>query len=703
MSVAAQLDQQCVNALRLLSLDMVQKANSGHPGLPLGAAPMAYVLWTRWLRVNPQNPDWPNRDRFVLSAGHGSALLYSLLHLAGYDLSLDDLRQFRQWGSKTPGHPERGHTPGVETTTGPLGQGFGNAVGMAIAEAQLAACYNRPGHALVDHHTYALVSDGDLMEGVAAEAASLAGHLKLGKLICLYDDNHVTLAGGTDITFTEDRARRFDAYGWHTVAVTDGNDLAAIDAALAAAHAETARPSLILVHTHIGYGSPEQDSFKAHGAPLGADDVRKTRQALGWPIEPDFLIPDAVLAHFREMTVRDARDEAAWNAALSAYAKDFPDLAEEFRRRLRGELPPGWDADIPVFAAEAKGLATREASGKVMNAIAPRLPALAGGSADLDPSTKTALKGLGDFNPPAAQNADRQGADSGGWSHAGRNLHFGVREHAMGAIVNGLAAHGGFIPYGSTFLIFSDYLRPSLRLAALMGLHVVHVFTHDSIAVGEDGPTHQPVEQLASLRAIPNLIVIRPGDANETAVAWRVALETRDRPVILVLSRQELPTLDRSRYAAAQGLRRGAYVLRDAPDGKPELILLASGSEIGLIVAAAERLQAQGIAVRCVSMPSWELFDALPQAERDAVLPPSVGARLAVELGVPQGWERYTGAQGDMLGVERFGASAQAAVVLREYGFTVDNLCARARKLLAASPQPPRIAAGMEMDTKEQS
>ncbi|MDD5403686.1 MAG: transketolase [Sulfuricella sp.] len=703
MSISAQLDQQCVNALRLLSLDMVQKANSGHPGLPLGAAPMAYVLWTRWLRVNPQNPDWPNRDRFVLSAGHGSALLYSLLHLAGYDLSLDDLRQFRQWGSKTPGHPERGHTPGVETTTGPLGQGFGNAVGMAIAEAQLAACYNRPGHALVDHHTYALVSDGDLMEGVAAEAASLAGHLKLGKLICLYDDNHVTLAGGTDITFTEDRARRFEAYGWHTVAVTDGNDLAALDAALAAAHAETARPSLILVRTHIGYGSPEQDSFKAHGAPLGADDVRKTRQALGWPPEPDFLIPDAVLAHFREMTVRGARDEAAWNAALSTYAKAFPDLAEELRRRLRGELPPGWDADIPVFAAEAKGLATREASGKVMNAIAPRLPALAGGSADLDPSTKTALKGLGDFNPPAAQNADRQGADSGGWSHAGRNLHFGVREHAMGAIVNGLAAHGGFIPYGSTFLIFSDYLRPSLRLAALMGLHVVHVFTHDSIAVGEDGPTHQPVEQLASLRAIPNLIVIRPGDANETAAAWRVALETRDRPVILVLSRQELPTLDRSRYAAAQGLRRGAYVLRDAPDGKPELILLASGSEIGLIVAAAERLQAQGIAVRCVSMPSWELFDALPQAERDAVLPPSVGARLAVELGVPQGWERYTGAQGDMLGVERFGASAPAAVVLREYGFTVDNLCARARKLLAASPQPPRIAAGMEMGTKEQS
>lgn len=676
------LDQQCINTLRFLSVDMVQKANSGHPGLPLDAAPMAYVLWTRWLKHNPHNPRWPNRDRFVLSAGHGSALLYSLLHLTGYELSLDDIRQFRQWGSKAPGHPERGHTPGVEVTTGPLGQGFGNAVGMAIAEAQLAARYNRPGHTLVDHYTWALVSDGDLMEGVASEAASLAGHLRLGKLTCLYDDNHVTLAADTDITFSENRAQRFEAYGWHTVSVADGNDLDAIDTALAAARAETTRPSLILVRTHIGYGSPEQDSFRVHGSPLGLDNVRKTRQTLGWPTEPEFLIPEAALAHFRTALERGTQDEAAWNASLSAYAKTFPDLAEELQERLRAELPPGWDADIPVFDVDDKGLATRDASGKVMNAIAPRLPALTGGSADLDPSTKTALKGQGDFNPPP-DNAGEQGDDSAGWSHAGRNLHFGVREHAMGAIVNGLAAHGGFIPYGSTFLIFSDYMRPSIRLAALMGLHVVHVFTHDSIAVGEDGPTHQPVEQLASLRAIPNLVVIRPGDANETVVAWRIALVTRDRPVLLVLTRQALPTLDRSRYAAADGVRRGAYVLSDAPNGKPELILLASGSEVSLIVAAAERLREQGVAVRCVSMPSWELFESLPQAERDAVLPPSITARLAVETGVLQGWERYLGARGEMLGVERFGASAPAAAVLREYGFSVDNVCARAKAVLA--------------------
>ena len=678
-----ELDQRCINTLRFLSVDMVQKADSGHPGLPLGAAAMAYALWTRVLKHNPRNPLWADRDRFVLSAGHGSALLYSLLHLTGYDLALAEIKRFRQWGSKAPGHPERGHTPGVETTTGPLGQGFGNAVGMALAEAQLAARYNRPDHAIIDHQTFALVSDGDLMEGVAAEAASLAGHLGLGKLTCLYDDNAVTLAGGTDITFSEDRARRFEAYGWHTVSVADGNDLAAIHGALHAAHADAARPSLILVRTHIGYGSPEQDSFKAHGSPLGADDVRKTKQNLGWPAEPDFLIPDEALAHFREAVTRGARDEAAWNERMNAYAKAFPDLSQELRRRLRDELPPGWDMDIPVFPADTRGLATREASGKVMNAIAPRLPALTGGSADLDPSTKTALKNQGDFNPPSSKKQDQQGSDGGGWSYAGRNLHFGVREHAMGAIVNGLAVHGGFIPYGATFLIFSDYLRPPIRLAALMGLHVVHVFTHDSIALGEDGPTHQPVEQLANLRAVPNLTVIRPADANETAVAWRVALETRDRPVVLVLSRQNLPTLDRSRYTAADGLRRGAYVLSDAPSGVPELILIASGSEVGLIVAAAERLQAQGIAVRCVSMPSWELFEALPKSERDAVLPPSVGARLAVELGVPQGWDRYIGARGDMLGVERFGASAPAEILLREYGFTVDNVCARARKLLA--------------------
>ena len=683
--MSEELDQQCVNTLRFLSVDAVQKANSGHPGLPLDAAPMAYVLWTRLLRHSPRNPLWFDRDRFVLSAGHGSALLYALLHLTGYDLALDEIKQFRQWGSKTPGHPERGHTPGVETTTGPLGQGFANAVGMAIAEAQLAARYNRPGHAIVDHATYVLAGDGDLMEGVASEAASLAGHLKLGKLICLYDDNRVTLAAGTDISFTEGRAARFDAYGWHTIAVADGNDLGAIDAALCAARAETSRPSLILVRTHIGYGSPNKhDSFEAHGSPLGVDEVRLTKQNLGWPTEPPFLIPQPALAHFREAAERGARDEAAWNERMAAYAGAYPDLADELVQRLHGELPPGWDADIPEFAADAKGIATRVASGKVMNAVAARVPALFGGSADLDPSTYTALKGLGDFNPPPGKDIDIQGSSGGGWSYAGRNLPFGVREHAMGAIVNGLAAHGGFVPYGATFLIFSDYMRPPIRLAALMGLHVVHVFTHDSIALGEDGPTHQPVEQLAALRAIPNLTVIRPADANETAVAWRVALETRDRPVVLVLSRQNLATLDRSRYAPADGLRRGAYVLIDAPDAKPALILIASGSEVGLIVAAAEHLQGQGIAVRCVSMPSWDLFDALPQAERDAVLPPSVSARLAVEAGVAQGWHRYVGAAGDVVSVEQFGASAPAEVLLREYGLTVDNVCARAMTLIPA-------------------
>ena len=678
------LDQQCIDLLRFLSVDMVQKANSGHPGLPLGAAPMAYALWTQQLKHNPANPHWPDRDRFVLSAGHGSALLYSLLFATGYDLTLDDLQQFRQWGSKTPGHPEYGHTPGVEITTGPLGQGLANAVGMAIGEAHLAARYNRDGHRVIDHRTWAIVSDGDLMEGVASEAASLAGHLKLGKLVCLYDDNYVTLAGGTDITFSEDRAKRFDAYGWQTIHVADGNDLTAIHAALDAARADTTRPTLILVRTHIGYGSPEQDTFKAHGSPLGVEDVRKTKEKLGWPVEPDFLLPPPALAHFREALDRGVEEERAWNSRMDVYTKAFPELAAELQGRLDGELPADWDADIPVFPADAKGLATRVAGGKVMNAIAPKLPALGGGSADLDPSTHTALKDLGDFNPPLAPGEDSQGSDGGGWSHAGRNLHFGVREHAMGAIANGLAVHGGFVPYGSTFLIFSDYMRPAIRLAALMGVHVVHVFTHDSVALGEDGPTHQPVEQLASLRAIPNLSVIRPADANETAVAWKVALETRKRPVLLALTRQNVPTLDRSRYASADGLRRGAYVLSDVPNGKPSLILIASGSEVGLIVEAADQLQADGIAVRCVSMPSWELFDAQPQSYRDEVLPPGVTARLAVELGVSQGWDRYIGAHGDMLGIDHFGASAPAEVLLRAFGFTVANVVARARALLAA-------------------
>ena len=677
------LDEQCVNALRFLSVDAVQKANSGHPGLPLGAAAMAYVLWTRLLKHHPANPDWFDRDRFVLSAGHGSMLLYSLLHVTGYALPLEQIKQFRQWGSMTPGHPERGVTPGVETTTGPLGQGFGNGVGLAMAEAHLAARYNRPGFEIVDHHTYAIVSDGDLMEGIASEAASLAGHLRLGKLIYLYDDNHVTLSAGTPITFTEDCARRFEAYGWHTQTLANGNDLAAIERALQAARAQTQQPSLILARTHIGYGSPhKQDSFHAHGSPLGADEVRLTKENLGWPVAPPFLIPEPVRAHFLQALDRGARAEAAWNDKLDAYAKTFPDLARELRQLMRGELPAGWDADMPGFPADAKGMATRVASGKIMNAIASRLPALIGGSADLDPSTHTALKGLGDFESPGVAVSDKQGSDGGGWSYAGRNLHFGVREHAMGSIVNGLAAHGGTVPFGATFLVFSDYMRPAIRLAALMGLHVIYVFTHDSIAVGEDGATHQPVEQLASLRAIPRLIVIRPGDANETSVAWRVALAARARPVALVLTRQGLPTLDRAQFAAADGLQRGAYVLADAPGGDPEMILIASGSEVALIVQARRQLLEKKIRVRVVSMPSWELFEDQPRQYRDAVLPPAVGARLAVEAGVSQGWHRYVGSGGDVLAVDRFGASAPGEVVMREYGFTAENVCARALALL---------------------
>ncbi|NYE30694.1 transketolase [Rhodanobacter sp. K2T2] len=676
------LDQQCIDTLRFLSVDMVQKANSGHPGLPLGAAPMAYVLWTKHLKHYPSNPEWVDRDRFVLSAGHGSALLYSLLHVTGYDLSLDDIKQFRQWGSKAPGHPERGHTAGVEVTTGPLGQGIANAVGMAIGEAHLAARYNRDDHTVIDHRTWALVGDGDLMEGVASEAASLAGHLKLGKLICLYDDNYVSLAAGTDISFTEDRAKRFEAYGWQTIMVPDGNDIAAIDAAIEKAKADTTRPSLILVRTQIGFGSPKQGSFKAHGSPLGVEEVKETKQKLGWPVEPDFLIPQPALEHFREAQQRGEEQKSEWNGRMDAYSKAFPELATELRDRLDGKLPAGWDADIPTFPADAKGIATRAAGGKIMNAFAEKLPALFGGSADLDSSTNTNLKGFGDFNSAATAGEDTQGSDSAGWSHAGRNLHFGVREHAMGAVVNGLAAHGGFIPYGSTFLIFSDYMRPTIRLAALSKLHVVHVFTHDSIAVGEDGPTHQPVEQIASLRAIPHVTVIRPADANETAVAWKVAVETRERPVLLALTRQELPVLDRTKFAGADGLRKGAYVLSDAKEGKPELVLIATGSEVGLIVEAAEKLQADGVAVRCVSMPSWDLFEAQPQSYRDEILPPDVTAKLAVEMGVSMGWDRYVGPHGAVLGVDRYGASAPAKVLLPEYGFTVDNVIAHAKALL---------------------
>ena len=679
----AQLDQLAINTIRFLSVDAVEKANSGHPGLPMGSAPMAYVLWTRLLRHNPANPRWFNRDRFVLSAGHGSMLLYSLLHLTGYDLPLEQIKQFRQWGSKTPGHPERGLTPGVETTTGPLGQGFANAVGIAIAENYLAATYNRPGYLIVNHYTYALISDGDLMEGVASEAASLAGHLKLGKLICLYDDNHITLSAATQITFTEDRARRFEAYGWHTQTVENGNDLETIDRALRAAQAEKERPSLILVRTHIGYGSPnKQDTFEAHGSPLGEKEVKLTKEALGWPLNPPFYIPDQALVHFRLALEHGAQAEAEWDATFSDYAKAFSDLAAEFQRGMAGELCKGWDADIPTFPADPKGMATRVASGKVLSAISPKLLSLIGGSADLDPSTHTALKALGDFENPRDESGNLQGSTGGGWSYAGRNLHFGVREHAMGSIANGLAVHGGVIPFTATFFIFSDYMRPPIRLAALMEQGVIFVFTHDSIAVGEDGSTHQPVEQLASLRAIPTLLVIRPCDANETAVAWRVAIENRDRPVSLVLTRQDVPTLDRTQFAAADGLRRGAYVLADVPDGKPDIILIATGSEVSLIIAASQKLTENNVNVRIISMPSWELFDAQPQSYRDSVLPPSARARLAVEAGSIQGWCKYVGDEGDVIGVDRFGASAPGKVMMHEYGFTVENVCKRALELV---------------------
>ncbi len=680
---APALAELCINTIRFLAVDAVQKANSGHPGMPMGAAPMAFTLWTRFLRHNPADPSWFDRDRFVLSAGHGSALLYSLLHLTGYDLSLDDIRQFRQWGSRTPGHPERGLTPGVETTTGPLGQGFANAVGMAIAEAHLAARYNRPGLGIIDHFTFVIAGDGDLMEGVSAEAASLAGHLGLGKLICLYDDNRISLAAATDLSFTEEREERFAAYGWHVQDVQDGNDIEAIDAALESAIGETGRPSLIAVHTHIGFGSPHrQDTFGAHGAPLGTEEVRLTKEKLGWPAEPQFFIPPEALDHFRLALERGREAQSEWEELFPAYMQKFPGLAKELRQVMAGELPEDWQAALPEFPADPKGMASRVASGKVLNAIAPRLPHLIGGSADLNPSTNTALKGFGDFQAPAFLPDDRQGAIGEEWGYGGRNIHFGVREHAMAAALNGMAAHGGTIPFGATFLTFSDYLRPALRLAALMGLRTIHVFTHDSIALGEDGPTHQPVEQLAALRAIPNLLVIRPGDANETAAAWQVALEAGERPTAIVLSRQDIPTLDRVRFAPAAGLHRGAYILADAEGGAPDLILIASGSELSLAVAAQEKLLAGGLRARVVSMPCWELFDEQPPEYRSAVLPPQVKARLVIEAGSPQGWRAYAGDSGDILGVERFGASAPGGTVLREYGFTVENVCRRALALL---------------------
>lgn len=677
------LDQLCVNAIRMLSIDAVQKADSGHPGLPLGAAPMAYTLWTQFLKHNPSNPNWYDRDRFVLSAGHGSMLLYSLLHLTGYAISIAQIKQFRQWGSITPGHPESELTPGVETTTGPLGQGFANGVGMAIAEAYLAARFNRPGFKIIDHFTYGIVSDGDLMEGVAAEAASLAGHLQLGKLIYLYDNNHMTLSASTRLAFTENRQKRFDAYGWHTQIIDDGNNLAAIYHAIEVARRETGRPSLILIRTHIGYGSPHKhDTFEAHGSPLGVEEVKLTKQNLGWPEEPAFYVPETVAKHFRSAITQGHQAEKEWNTKLATYCKKYPKLGKELHAFIKGELKKGWDENIPHFPADATGMATRDASGKVMQAINPNLPGFIGGSADLNPSTKTELINFGNFQSPVTAEGDLQGSLDGGWNYTGRNLFYGVREHAMGAISNGLATFKGIISYASTFLIFSDYMRPPMRLAALMRLQVIYVFTHDSIGLGEDGPTHQPVEQLANLRAIPHLIVIRPADANETAVAWQVAIETRHNPVALVLTRQKVPTLDRKQFSSAEGLRRGAYVLADAPKGKPKIILLATGSEVSLIVAAKEQLQAQKIPVRIVSMPSWELFAVQSQKYRDSVLPPQVTARLAVEAGVSQGWERYVGDKGETISVEDFGASAPGPLVMQKYGFSVENVCKRALALL---------------------
>ena len=664
----SRLDQLCINTIRMLAVDGVQKANSGHPGMPMGAAPMAYVLWTRFLKHNPANPGWPDRDRFVLSAGHGSMLLYGLLHLTGYDLSLEELKNFRQWDSKTPGHPESHLAPGVETTTGPLGQGFTNGVGMAIAERFLASHFNRPDHAIVDHCTYAIVSDGDLMEGVSHEAASLAGHLRLGKLIYLYDDNRISIEGSTELAFTEDRAARFVAYGWHVQRVDDGNDLEAISRAIEAAREETERPSLILVRTHIGYGSPnKQDTAAAHGEPLGADEVKLTKENLGWPLEPTFLIPEEALARFRAALQGGEKCEKDWNARFQLYEKEYPELADGWKRAMSGQPPAGWDNDIPTFPADAKGMATRVASGTVLNAIAPHLPTLIGGSADLAPSTKTLIKDTGDFK--AGQ-------------YGQRNMHFGVREHAMGGIINGMALHGGVIPYGSTFLIFSDYMRPTIRLAAMMGLKVIYVFTHDSIGLGEDGPTHQPIEQLASLRAIPDLTVIRPADANETAHAWRFAIEHTGGPVALALTRQNLPTLDRDKYAPADGPSRGAYVLSDTEGQKPDVILMASGSEVHVALEAAEKIRERGISARVVNMASWELFDKQPNDYRNRVLPPETGARVAIEAGVPQGWHRYVGDRGKVLAIDRFGASAPYNVLFEKLGLTADRVVKEALALI---------------------
>lgn len=664
------LQDHAINTIRFLSADAIERAKSGHPGMPMGAAAMAYTLWTRHLRFNPLNPKWWDRDRFILSGGHGSMLLYSLLHLTGYDISIEDLRDFRQWKSKTPGHPENIGTVGVEVTTGPLGQGLANCVGMAIAERHLAAVFNRPEFQIVNHHLYAIVTDGDLMEGLSSEAASLAGHLGLGNIIMLYDDNRISIDGKTDLTFTEDRGARFEAFGWHVQRISDGNDVNAVDDAIKRAK-EDSRPSLIICRTHIGFGLPnKQDTAKAHGEPAGTDELEGAKKKLGWPLDPLFYVPDDVLHHFREIGEKGKQIEDMWNRLLGSYAREYPELASEYRRRMEGRLTLGWEKDLPFFTPDEKGIATRVASGKIINALAKKLPELMGGSADLTPSNKTWIDGSPSFQPETPE---------------GRNIHFGVREHSMAAIVNGIAAHGGIIPYGATFLIFSDYMRPSIRLSALSRYGSIWVCTHDSIGVGEDGPTHQPVEHLAALRAIPNLVVIRPSDANEVTEAWKIAISRRDGPTLLALTRQNVKTLDRKVFNSAAKTSCGAYVLKDYGEN-PEIILMASGSEVGLIVEAAERLHKKKMDVRVISFPSWELFEEQSQKYRDSVLLPSITARLAVEAGVAQGWSKWVGERGNCICVDRFGASAPAEVLFEKYGFTVQNVIKHALKLIDKGP-----------------
>jgi transketolase len=682
MSGKQELEKKCIDTIRFLAADAIEKAKSGHPGMPLGAAAAAFSLWTKHLKHNPKNPRWPDRDRFVLSSGHASMLLYALLHLTGYNLTLDDIKNFRQWGSLTPGHPEYKHTPGVEVTTGPLGQGLANAVGMAIAEAHLAARFNSAGAKLVDHFTYVMAGDGDMMEGVTAEACALAGHLRLGKLIVLYDDNKVTLAGSAALSFTENIELRFKSYGWQVQLVKDGNAAAAIDRAIKKAKKDTNRPSLICVQSTIGYGAPcKQGSCEAHGSPLGADELKGTKTALGWPQEPLFYIPDDALKYFRKALSRGKKWEKQWLESLNNIEQKEPVLVAEFNRAISGELPSDWKTALKPFPDGSKDVATRKASETIMQAIAAKIPELSGGSADLNPSTFTWLKGRGDFQNPASSSCGLHGMVGGGWSYLGRNIHFGVREHAMGSIAAGMALHGGFIPYTATFLTFADYMRPPMRLAALMGLRVIFIFTHDSIGVGEDGPTHQPIEQIMNLRQVPNLTVIRPADANETVEAWRMALSKTTGPTVLVLSRQNLPVLERTVCAPATNSQYGGYILWESA-AAPNIILIATGSEVAITLDAARKLASEGVKARVVSMPCWDIFDHQPQVYRDKVLPPQITARIAVEAGSRLGWEHYTGLSGKIIGMEGFGASAPGPVLYEKFGFTATNIVTAAKELL---------------------